>query len=53
MHEDRKTVTSPTIMWVKGLDMLMDRLRVKGVDITAIKGLSGTAQVRAPYPEDV
>ncbi|CAG0882342.1 unnamed protein product [Darwinula stevensoni] len=44
IHEDRKTVTSPTIMWVKGLDMLMDRLRVKGVDISAIKGLSGTAQ---------
>ena len=42
---DGVTVTAPTIMWVKALDMLMDRLRVAGADFSSIKALSGTGQL--------
>ncbi|KAJ8947058.1 hypothetical protein NQ318_019952 [Aromia moschata] len=41
---DSKQVTAPTIMWVKGLDMLMDRLTVAGVDFSKIAAVSGSAQ---------
>lgn len=40
------TVTAPTIMWVKALDMLMDKLRVAGADFSTIAAISGTAQVK-------
>lgn len=42
---DNKTVTAPTLMWVKALDMLLDKLRVCGVDFSKVVALSGTAQV--------
>lgn len=32
-------------MWVKALDMLLDKLRVCGVDFSKVVALSGTAQV--------
>lgn len=38
-------VTAPVLMWVKALDMLMDRLLLEGVDFSQISGVSGTAQV--------
>ncbi|KAF5273037.1 hypothetical protein FQR65_LT04779 [Abscondita terminalis] len=37
-------VTAPTLMWVKALDMLMDRLTVCGVDYSKIVAISGAAQ---------
>ena len=37
-------VTAPTIMWVKALDMLMDKLRVAGVEFWRLAGLSGAGQ---------
>lgn len=43
---DGVTVTAPTIMWVKALDMLMDKLRVAGADFSTIAAISGTGQVR-------
>lgn len=39
-------VTVPTLLWVKSLDILMDRLLVAGVDFSTISAISGTAQVR-------
>lgn len=39
-----KYITAPTIMWVKALDMLMDRLTVAGVDFSKIAAISGSAQ---------
>jgi len=36
-------------MWVKALDMILDKLRVVGVDFSKVAALSGTAQVRK-YP---
>ncbi|XP_037801691.1 xylulose kinase-like [Penaeus monodon] len=41
---DGLTVTAPTIMWVKALDMLMDKLRVAGADFSTIAAVSGTGQ---------
>ncbi|XP_069179446.1 xylulose kinase-like [Procambarus clarkii] len=41
---DGVTVTAPTIMWVKALDMLMDKLRVAGADFSTIAAISGTGQ---------
>jgi hypothetical protein len=32
-------------MWVKALDMLLDRLRVCGADFSKVVALSGSAQV--------
>lgn len=37
--------TVPTLLWVKSLDILMDRLLVAGVDFSKIAAISGTAQV--------
>ncbi|KAB0790713.1 hypothetical protein PPYR_14841 [Photinus pyralis] len=37
-------VTAPTLMWVKAVDMLMDRLTVCGVDYSKIVAISGAAQ---------
>ncbi|XP_017774210.1 PREDICTED: xylulose kinase [Nicrophorus vespilloides] len=39
-----QVVTTPTLLWVKALDMLMDRLTVSGVDFSQIAAISGTAQ---------
>lgn len=39
------SVTSPTIMWVKALDLLMDQLKLTGVDFEEITALSGAGQV--------
>ncbi|KAG7169488.1 xylulose kinase-like [Homarus americanus] len=41
---DGETVTAPTIMWVKALDMLMDKLRVAGADFSTVAAISGTGQ---------
>lgn len=37
-------VTAPAIMWVHALDMLMDKLRVAGVDFAAVRAVSGAGQ---------
>lgn len=43
--EDGKTVLSPTIMWVKALDMLLDKLQVAGADFGKLAAISGCGQV--------
>lgn len=37
-------VTAPTIMWVKALDMLLDKLRVAGVEFANVAAVSGAGQ---------
>lgn len=37
-------VQAPCLMWVKALDMLLDKLRVCGIDFARVKGISGCAQ---------
>ncbi|XP_026676147.1 xylulose kinase [Diaphorina citri] len=41
---DKHTVTAPTLMWVKALDILLDQLRVEGADFGKLVALSGTGQ---------
>ncbi|CAG9818027.1 unnamed protein product [Phaedon cochleariae] len=41
---DNRNVSAPVLMWVKALDILMDRLTLDGVDFSKIAAVSGTAQ---------
>lgn len=45
LNKDTHEATAPVLMWVKALDMLMDRLILAGVDFTRIAAISGSAQV--------
>jgi xylulokinase len=45
VHTFDKRVTAPPIMWVKALDMLMERLRIAGVDFSRVVAISGAGQV--------
>ena len=47
---DDGQVTSPTVMWIKALDILLDKIRITGVDFSQVVAISGAAQVTA---EDV
>ncbi|XP_075976198.1 xylulose kinase [Anticarsia gemmatalis] len=42
--EQRGEVMAPPLLWVKALDMVMDRLVVAGVDFSMIDALSGAGQ---------
>ncbi|XP_012286232.1 xylulose kinase isoform X2 [Orussus abietinus] len=42
--EEPRVVTAPTLMWVKALDMILDKLRVCGVDFSKVAAVSGCAQ---------
>ncbi|KAJ9582738.1 hypothetical protein L9F63_022920, partial [Diploptera punctata] len=44
VRKDGRTVTAPVLMWVKALDIVLDRLKMAGVDFFSIAALSGTAQ---------
>uniref|UniRef100_A0A3P8WQ10 Xylulose kinase n=1 Tax=Cynoglossus semilaevis TaxID=244447 RepID=A0A3P8WQ10_CYNSE len=44
LHEDRLTVTSPVLMWVKALDLLMDKMKRKGFNFSMVRSLSGSGQ---------
>ena len=44
VHASGRVVTAPTIMWVKALDMLLDKLRVAGVDFGQVAGVAGAGQ---------
>ncbi|XP_023332715.1 xylulose kinase [Eurytemora carolleeae] len=44
VHISGSTVTAPTLMWVKGLDILLEKLRVEGVDLSRVGGISGAGQ---------
>ena len=44
VHVSGDRVTAPTIMWVKAVDMLLDKLRVEGVDFSTVAAVSGAGQ---------
>ncbi|CAH1772662.1 unnamed protein product [Owenia fusiformis] len=44
IHDDKLTVTSPTIMWVKALDILLDKMKCDGFDFQKVSALSGAGQ---------
>ena len=45
VHASDRRVTAPPIMWVKALDMLMEKLRILGVDFSKVAAISGAGQV--------
>ncbi|KAM9337111.1 xylulose kinase-like [Symphorus nematophorus] len=44
IHADRLTVTSPVLMWVKALDLLLDKMKGAGLDFSRVTALSGSGQ---------
>ncbi|XP_054478907.1 xylulose kinase [Anoplopoma fimbria] len=44
IHADRLTVTSPVLMWVKALDLLLDKMKGAGLDFSRVRALSGSGQ---------
>ncbi|XP_026218063.1 xylulose kinase [Anabas testudineus] len=44
IHSDRLTVTSPVLMWVKALDLLLDKMKRAGFDFSRVRALSGSGQ---------
>ena len=38
-------MTSPTAMWVKALDLLLDKMKTDGFDFGRVVALSGDGQV--------
>ena len=45
IDDDKLTITSPTIMWVEALDMLLDKMKSQGFDFSKVAALSGVGQV--------
>lgn len=44
IHADRLTVTSPVLMWVQALDLLLDKMKRAGFDFAGVRALSGSGQ---------
>lgn len=43
-HEDKLTVTAPTLLWVKAFDLVLQRLKEKALEFGSIACVSGTGQ---------
>ncbi|KAM6101322.1 xylulose kinase isoform 1-T1 [Theristicus caerulescens] len=44
IHSDRLTVTSPVLMWVKALDMILEKMKSLGFNFSQVRALSGAGQ---------
>ncbi|GAB5576957.1 xylulose kinase isoform X1 [Prionailurus iriomotensis] len=44
VHEDGLTVTSPVLMWVRALDIILERMKASGFDFSQVLALSGAGQ---------
>ncbi|NXA44613.1 XYLB kinase, partial [Nothocercus julius] len=44
VHSDRLTVTSPVLMWVKALDMILEKMKSSGFNFSQVRALSGAGQ---------
>lgn len=44
IHDDKVTVTAPTLMWVKALDLLLDQVKTSGFDFSKVLAISGAGQ---------
>ncbi|CAL8294596.1 unnamed protein product [Lota lota] len=44
IHADRLTVTSPVLMWIQALDLLLEKMKNAGFDFSLVKALSGSGQ---------
>lgn len=43
-HADGLTITSPALMWVAALDLLLERLKIKKIPLVKIAAISGSGQ---------
>lgn len=43
-HEDKRTVTAPQLMWVKAVDIILEKLKLTGLDFGAVAAISGSGQ---------
>ncbi|XP_064284103.1 xylulose kinase isoform X3 [Passer domesticus] len=44
IHSDRLTVTSPVLMWVKALDMILEKMKSSGFNFSQVRAMSGAGQ---------
>ncbi|XP_032989015.1 xylulose kinase isoform X2 [Rhinolophus ferrumequinum] len=44
VHKDGLTVTSPVLMWVQALDILLEKMKASGFDFSQVLALSGAGQ---------
>ncbi|KAK2155300.1 hypothetical protein LSH36_243g02010 [Paralvinella palmiformis] len=44
VHEDNLTVTAPTVMWVKAMDLLLDKMKLANFSFKDVIALSGSGQ---------
>ncbi|XP_036287776.1 xylulose kinase isoform X1 [Pipistrellus kuhlii] len=44
VHQDGLTVTSPVLMWVQALDIILEKMRASGFDFSRVLALSGAGQ---------
>nr|CAH0102245.1 unnamed protein product [Daphnia galeata] len=44
VKKNGSSITAPTVMWVKALDLLMDQLKITGLDFQDISAISGAGQ---------
>ncbi|XP_044610767.1 xylulose kinase isoform X1 [Equus asinus] len=44
VHENGLTVTSPVLMWVKALDIILEKMKTSGFDFSQVLALSGAGQ---------
>ena len=44
-HEDMETVTAPSAMFVKSLEILLDKMAAEGFDFSTVVAVGGDAQV--------
>lgn len=43
-HPDNCTVTVPTLMWIKALDMILEKFKIAGLDYGTVAAISGSGQ---------
>ncbi|CAM5113050.1 unnamed protein product [Natator depressus] len=44
VHSDKLTVTSPVLMWVKALDMILEKMKSSGFKFSHVRAFSGAGQ---------
>lgn len=45
IHPDHVTITTPTRMWVKALELLLDRMKAAQFPFPRVRAVSGAGQV--------
>ena len=43
-HDDKRTVTAPPLMWVKAVDLALEKLKLTGLDFAQVAAISGSGQ---------